>query len=227
MIAIIDYGMGNLRSVQKAFEHLGYEARITQTPDQIISAGACVLPGVGAFRDAIGRLNQTRLDDLIREVIAEGKPFLGICLGMQLLFSRSYEYGEYEGLGIIEGVINKFPPPLRVPHIGWNTVAPRNKAEGGRQKKEGGLNTATPSKEENPLFSGIPDNSYFYFVHSYYVQPSDEVVTAAVTEYGFEFTSMIRRNNLFATQFHPEKSQQLGLIMLKNFAQLAEKIGRR
>ncbi|MDI6792198.1 MAG: imidazole glycerol phosphate synthase subunit HisH [bacterium] len=218
MIAIIDYGMGNLRSVQKAFEHLGYEARITHAPAEIVSANACVLPGVGAFRDAIKRLNQTGLDEVIRETIAEGKPFLGICLGMQLLFSRSYEYGEYEGLGIIEGTIDKFPPPLRVPHIGWNTVT-----ESGMRKAECGLNTDAPTRGENPLFSGIPANSYFYFVHSYYVQPSKEDVTAATTEYGFEFTSMIRRDNLFATQFHPEKSQQTGLVMLRNFAQLAEK----
>ena len=191
--------MGNLRSVQKAFEKLGVNAEIVTSPDQIASAEKLVLPGVGAFRDAIHELQRLELADPIREHIRRDKPFLGICLGLQLLFDQSFEDGEWKGLGIIKGDVVRFPAmkDLKVPHMGWNT-----------------LNLTSPS----PLLTGVPSDASVYFVHSYYVRPSDESVIAAKTMYGLEFTSMIARGNLFATQFHPEKSQKVGLKLLENFS---------
>lgn len=199
MITIIDYGMGNLRSVQKACEYLGYEAKITSSAAEIARAEKLILPGVGAFRDAIGHLKEQNLVDPIREYITSDKPFLGVCLGLQLLFEKSYEDGEYEGLGVIPGEVVRFPalPGLKVPHMGWNRLEVRG---------------------DQPLFRGIPAEAYVYFVHSYYVVPADESVVAATTEHGIRFCSAIARNNLFATQFHPEKSQRVGLKILDNFA---------
>ena len=199
MIRIVDYGMGNLRSVQKAFEKLGAVAEIVSTPEQIASADKLVLPGVGAFRDAIQELTRLNLVDPIREHIQRDKPFLGICLGLQMLFDVSYEDGEWKGLGVVAGDVVRFPasPDLKVPHMGWNT-----------------LQRTRPT----PLLTGIPEDSSVYFVHSYYVRPRDESVIAARTHHGVEFTSMIERGNLFATQFHPEKSQKVGLRLLENFA---------
>jgi imidazole glycerol-phosphate synthase subunit HisH len=199
MIKIVDYGMGNLRSVQKAFEKLGIAAEITTTPEQIASAEKLVLPGVGAFRDAIYELERLGLVEPIREHIRRDKPFLGICLGLQLLFDVSFEDGEWKGLGVLAGDVVRFPalPDLKVPHMGWNT-----------------LEAAHPS----PLLTGIPTDASFYFVHSYYVRPKDESVIAARTNYGVPFTSMIARGNLFAAQFHPEKSQKVGLKLLENFS---------
>lgn len=199
MITIVDYGMGNLRSVQKAFESLGIDATISTSPQEIASAEKVVLPGVGAFRDAIHELKRLDLVAPIKDHLAQHKPFLGICLGLQLLFDVSYEDGEYEGLGIIPGKVIRFPekPGFKVPHMGWNTLQ---------------------TVGDQPLLTNIPARAYFYFVHSYYVAPSDESWTAAKTDYIVPFTSMIRRGNLFATQFHPEKSQTMGLQLLKNFA---------
>ncbi len=199
MIRIVDYGMGNLRSVQKAFEKLGIAAEIVTSPDKISTAEKLVLPGVGAFRDAIQELERQDLVAPIREHIGKDKPFLGICLGLQLLFDVSFEDGEWKGLGILAGDVVRFPamPDLKVPHMGWNTLEPTH-----------------PS----PLLKEIPADASVYFVHSYYVRPTDESVIAARTDYGIRFTSMIERGNLFATQFHPEKSQKVGLKLLENFA---------
>jgi len=201
MITIIDYGMGNLRSVQKACEQLGYEARISSRADELRTAEKLILPGVGAFRDAISHLREQKFIDPILAHIEADKPLLGICLGLQLLFDRSYEDGEYDGLGIIPGEVVRFPaqPGLKVPHMGWNKLL---------------------VKQENPLLDGIPEEAHFYFVHSYYVVPQQDEIIAATSEHGVEFCAMIRRGNLFATQFHPEKSQRVGLKLLDSFAKL-------
>jgi glutamine amidotransferase len=201
MIKIVDYGMGNLRSVQKAFEKIGAEAVIVTRPADVEGAQKLVLPGVGAFRDGIHELKRAELDWPVRDHIAAGKPFLGICLGLQLLFDVSYEDGEWEGLGVLGGKVVRLAdqPDLKIPHMGWNS-----------------LEFAKPTR----LFEGIPSGSSFYFVHSYYVVPTEESVVAARTEHGTRFVSAVAKNNLFATQFHPEKSQSLGLRLLKNFATL-------
>lgn len=201
MIQIIDYGMGNLRSVQKAFESLGQPATICTDPAALHSADKVILPGVGAFRDAIGHLHAQGFVEPIREYVAGGRPFLGICLGLQLLFDVSYEDGEYAGLGIVPGEVVRFEsqPGLKIPHMGWNA-----------------LEVAQP----NPLLAGIPAGAHVYFVHSYHVVPRDESVVAARAFHGQSFVAMIARDNLFATQFHPEKSQKIGLQLLDNFARL-------
>jgi glutamine amidotransferase len=201
MIAIIDYEMGNLRSVQKAFERVGHQAIVTSDAAVLADAEKIVLPGVGAFRDAIGALRERKLVDPIRAAIERGKPFLGICLGLQMLFDKSYEDGEYEGLGVIPGEVVRFNLPLeyKVPHMGWNQL--------NRLQK-------------SPVLNGVEDGAHFYFVHSYYVVPRDQSVIATETEYGEGFCSSIWRDNLFAVQFHPEKSQSAGLRLLKNFAEL-------
>ncbi len=199
MISIVDYGMGNLRSVQKAFEKLGVAAKIVTRPDEIATAEKLVLPGVGAFRDAIHELQRQELIAPIKAHIQADKPFLGICLGLQMLFDVSYEDGEWPGLGIIPGKVVRFTehPELKVPHMGWNQL----------------------EVVGNPrLLADIPRDAYFYFVHSYFVEPTDDSVIAARTDYGQRFVSMITRGNLFATQFHPEKSQAVGLKLLNNFA---------
>ena len=203
MIAIVDYEMGNLRSVQKAFERVGHAATITSDPAVLADAQKIVLPGVGAFRDAIAALRERKLVEPIRSAIESGKPFLGICLGLQLLFDKSYEDGEYEGLGVIPGEVVRFevPAQYKVPHMGWNQVRFRRRA---------------------PVFEGVDDGAHFYFVHSYYIAPRDASVVATETEYPASFCSSIWRDNLFAVQFHPEKSQAAGLRVLKNFAELAE-----
>jgi glutamine amidotransferase len=200
MIAIIDYGMGNLRSVQKALEHVGHSAIITSDPVELAQASKLILPGVGAFRDAIAALRQRKLVEPIRGAIDDGKPFLGICLGLQLLFEASFEDGEYEGLGVIPGKVVRFnlAHDYKVPHMGWNQAKILRRA---------------------PLLSGIEDASHFYFVHSYYVVPRDASVVALETDYAAPFCSGIWRENLFAVQFHPEKSQSVGLKLLQNFAE--------
>lgn len=201
MIAIIDYGMGNLRSVQKALEHVGHQAVVTGDPAVLEAAEKVVLPGVGAFEDAIGELKRLQLVEPTLEAIRSGKPFLGICLGLQLLFEVSYEHGRHEGLGVLPGEVVRFqvPDDLKVPHMGWNQVNYRH---------------------QPPILEGIPDGSHFYFVHSYYVVPRDEAVIATETTYHTTFTSSVWQDNLFATQFHPEKSQADGLKLLRNFAEL-------
>lgn len=199
MIAIIDYGMGNLRSVQKALEHVGAEAIVTRDKKKIADAHKVVLPGVGAFRDCMKNLTELELIDPILKSIKSGKPFLGICLGLQLLFTESEEFGIHKGLNVIPGRVIRFPdrPDLKVPQIGWNRI-----------KK----------KKSVPLLQELPEGSYVYFVHSYYVVPKNKKVTATTTDYGVEFTSSISKENIFATQFHPEKSQTVGLQLLKAFA---------
>ncbi|WP_069998104.1 imidazole glycerol phosphate synthase subunit HisH [Cellulosilyticum sp. I15G10I2] len=194
-IAIIDYGMGNLKSVYKAFLSLGLEAQVTSDPKEILKADKVVLPGVGAFKDAMGELNRSGLTEAIYESVEKEKPFLGICLGMQLLFDKSYEYGEVEGLKLLKGEIVKLDVPLKVPHMGWNTL--------NFIKKE-------------PLFTGLSDNSYVYFVHSYYLETQEDIVSST-TSYGKEIAVSVQKDNIFATQFHPEKSGEVGLQMLKNF----------
>lgn len=199
MITIVDYGMGNLRSVQKACEKLGADAEIATTSDAIRSASKLILPGVGAFRDAIHELQRLDLVEPLKAHIRADKPFLGICLGLQMLFDVSHEDGEWPGLGAFAGDVVRFPadPTLKVPHMGWNT-----------------LDYVQP---QAPLFAGIPPQSSVYFVHSYFVRPQDKSLIAATTTYGVKFVSAIARGNVFATQFHPEKSQKVGLQLLSNF----------
>lgn len=198
-IGIIDYQMGNLRSVQKAFEKNGFTAEVFSDPDRFNEFDKLVLPGVGAFRDAIAEINRRQLANPIREWIAADKPLLGICLGLQLLFDRSHEDGEYEGLGIIPGEVVKFEidPSLKVPHMGWNAIRRSENFHG---------------------FDTVKDGTHYYFVHSYYVQPADPNDIAMTADYGIEFCAAINRGNLLATQFHPEKSQTDGLNLLKQFA---------
>ena len=199
-IIIVDYGMANLRSVQKAFEKLGHAAEITSDLNRVAEADKLVLPGVGAFRDAIAKLNQTRLSVPIVSHIRAGKPFLGICLGLQLLFTKSYEDGEYAGLDLLPGDVVRFAdvPGLKVPHMGWNQLRIKKRA---------------------PVLRDVQDGTAVYFVHSYYVVPKDAGIIATETDYPTPFASAIWRDNVFATQFHPEKSQQVGLSMLKAFAE--------
>ena len=199
MIQIIDYGRGNLNNVKKAFLSFGYDANIIENPNEIDNAGGLVLPGVGAFGDSMNCLNNQGFSDKIREYINLGKPFLGICLGLQLLFEESDEFGYKKGLGVIKGHVTRFNIKEKVPHIGWNQVE---------------------FKKESLIFNGIPDESYFYFVHSYYAVPEDSSMISATTSYGINFTSAIEYKNIYATQFHPEKSQTLGLQIIKNFGEL-------
>jgi glutamine amidotransferase len=200
MITIVDYGMGNLRSVQKAFERGGHAATITSRAEDVGQAARLVLPGVGAFGEAMENLRKGGLIAPLLAAVARGTPLLGICLGQQLLFSRSEEMGDHEGLGLLPGRVRRFLPPLRVPHIGWNQA-----------------HIQRPS----PLLEGIPDRAFFYFVHSYYVEPADPTDTLTTTDYGIDYASIVGRGRLFGVQFHPEKSQDLGLRILKNFAEMA------
>ena len=209
MIAIIDYGMGNLRSVQKGFEAVGADAIITSDSQKILSAKSVVLPGVGAFKACMDNLEQFGLIDTVKKTIKSGKPFLGICLGLQLLFSQAEEFGSVSGLDIIKGRVVGFKDaklkseagePLKIPHMGWNNVE---------------------VKLSHPLFDSVPDRSYFYFVHSYYVVPEDKTTVATTTNYGIDFVSGIQHENIHAFQFHPEKSQKLGLAVLRNFSTLS------
>ncbi len=209
MIAIIDSGIANLRSVQKGFERVEADAKVVEDPRVLRDASGIVLPGVGAFADGISKLRDGGFIEPLLRAIEAGKPVLGICLGLHFLFSESEEFGHHAGLNIIKGRVVRFKnaavgairesPLLKIPHMGWNRIRIERQA---------------------PIFKGIPDGAFFYFVHSYYVQPEDESVIAATTEYGPRFTSALWRDNLFACQFHPEKSQALGLQLLKNFASL-------
>jgi glutamine amidotransferase len=211
MIAIIDYGMGNLRSVQKGFERMGREAVVTSDANTILSASKVVLPGVGAFPDCMRNLEENGLIDVVHKTIDSGKPFLGICLGLQLLFTESEEFGISKGLDIIKGRVVRFKGPqfetqnaklktaLKVPHMGWNSIS---------------------IKRRPPALQDVPDNSHVYFVHSFHVVPDDKGVIATTTDYGIDFVSSIWKDNVFATQFHPEKSQALGLSILKRFGEM-------
>lgn len=199
MIAIIDYDAGNLRSVKKAFEYIGNEAIVTRNRDVLLKADKVVLPGVGSFGDAMEKLNKYNLTDTIKEIISNNTPFLGICLGLQLMFERSEETSGVEGLGIFKGNIVKFPQSinLKIPHIGWNSL---------------------DFPKEGRLFKGISQGDYVYFVHSYYLQAQDKNIVTATTEYGCHVEASVEQGNVFACQFHPEKSGETGLKILRNFA---------
>ncbi|MEW6358856.1 MAG: imidazole glycerol phosphate synthase subunit HisH [Planctomycetota bacterium] len=200
MIAIIDYGTGNLRSVQKAFESLGADAALATDAASLRKAEKIVLPGVSAFKDAMDGLAGLGLVEPLKEEIARGKPFLGICIGLQILFTKSHEDGEHEGLNVIEGEVVRFSAPgVKVPHMGWNKLERRVNA---------------------PLLAGIPDGAHMYFAHSYHGVPADPGVLATQTEHGERFASSVWKDNVFATQFHPEKSQRYGLQLLKNFVEV-------
>ncbi len=204
MIAIIDYGMGNLRSVEKGFQKVGVEVKVTNKPEDVERADGVVLPGVGAFRGCMNELRNLDLVGAVIDTVKKGKPYLGICLGLHVLFSESEEFGTCRGLDIFKGKVVRFESEdLKIPQMGWNQLNIKN---------------------SNPLFKGIPDKSYFYFVHSYYVVPDDKSIIATTTDYGVEFTSSVCIDNIYAVQFHPEKSQTLGLTLLKNFGDIvAEK----
>jgi len=202
MIAIIDYGMGNLRSVEKGFHKVGVDVTVTNKPDVVKKADAVVLPGVGAFKDCMRELTDLELIDAVVDAMRKGKPYLGICLGLQVLFSESEEFGKCMGLDVLRGKVVRFEfedSTLKVPHMGWNEIN---------------------MQKDNPLFKEITDKSYFYFVHSFYVAPEDTSIIATTTDYGIEFTSSIWKDNIFAVQFHPEKSQSAGLQVLKNFGEI-------
>jgi len=203
MIVIIDYGMGNLRSVENGFLKVGVKAKVVSDPKAVDNAHAIVLPGVGAFRDCMRNLTKMSLIEPIIKSIQKGKPYLGICLGLQILFTESEEFGLCKGLNILSGKVVRFHESgLKVPHMGWNTIKILRRP---------------------PILNNIKDKDFFYFVHSYYVVPDNNDLIATTTEYGVTFTSMVWKENIFATQFHPEKSQELGLRILKAFGDLAKK----
>lgn len=202
MIAVIDYGMGNLRSVQKALEEVGARTKVTSKPSDVKRCSKVVFPGVGAFGDAMKELRRLGLDDAIRGAIVSGKPFLGLCLGLQLLFEKSEEAPGVKGLCMLKGDVKRFRlvrEGLKVPHMGWNTIEER---------------------AESPLLNDLPDHPFVYFVHSYYVRPKDASVVLTTTDYGIRFASSVRKENIYGLQFHPEKSQAVGLKMLDNFVRL-------
>ena len=205
MLAIVDYGRGNLSSVLNGFRQIGTVAQVSGNPEEIARADGVVFPGVGAFRDCMQNLATRGLDEALRQVIRDGKPVLAICVGMQALLSESEEFGTTPGLDIVSGQVRRFPrpsagsSPLKVPHMGWNQLRLQRTC---------------------PLLDGVPEDVYTYFVHSYYAIPSEPEVVVASTDYGVEFASVLWRDNLYATQFHPEKSQTWGLRILRNFAQL-------
>ena len=201
MIAMIDYDAGNIKSVEKALHKLGAEVVITKDADTILQADKVILPGVGSFGDAMANLKKYGLDEVIHKVVSKGTPFFGICLGLQLLFERSDETPGVEGLGILKGEILRIPDGenLKIPHMGWNSLHLQNQ---GR------------------LFKGLPENSYVYFVHSYYLKAEEENIVKATTEYGVHIHASVEKDNVFACQFHPEKSSDVGLQILKNFVEL-------
>ncbi|ADY73453.1 Imidazole glycerol phosphate synthase subunit hisH [Desulfurobacterium thermolithotrophum DSM 11699] len=204
MIAVIDYGMGNLRSVSKALEHIGADVVVTDELQKLKDAKGLVLPGVGAFKDAVRNLKDKGLWETIIREVEKGKPLLGICLGLQLLFEKSYEFGETQGFGFIKGGVVRFElsKEYKIPHMGWNQIY---------------------KKKESTLLEGIKEGEFFYFVHSFYVKPKDEKVKLTETDYGIFFTSSIEKENILATQFHPEKSQKAGLKLLENFYRFVKK----
>ncbi len=210
MIVVVDYGLGNLKSVAKALTIQGGEVKVTGNPAYLKNAKAIVLPGVGAFKRGIENLRNSGILEVLIKEIEKGKPFLGICLGLQLLFTESREHSLSKGMDIIKGKVGKFKAALKIPHMGWNQLVLKKTAAGIRY----------PEREK--IFAGIPDNSYFYFVHSYYVMPEEKDVISAVTFYGEEFTSAVVKDNVIGLQFHPEKSGDLGLKILSNFLKLVK-----
>jgi len=200
MIGIVDYGMGNLESVRKAFEKVGFNSKWVRKPSDLSGCERIVLPGVGAFGRAMENLRQRRLIEPLQSVVEQGRPFLGICLGLQLLFEQSNEHGNHAGLGWVSGKVMRFSEALRVPHIGWNTVS---------------------QPRASVLFEGIPNDAHFYFVQSYYVVPDNPAIVVGETDYGADFASAIELGNVFGVQFHPEKSQQAGLELLANFGRIS------
>ncbi len=202
MIAIVDYGAGNMHSIAHALEHVGARVRVTDDPRLVLEAEAVVLPGVGQARSAMAQMTAKGLDEAIREATEQGKPFLGICLGMQLLADHHAE-GEVDGLKLFRGSVRRIPEGLKIPEIGWNQVQ--------------------PSRENLPIFEHIPPASYFYFLHSYYVEPLDQAGVAATTDYGSPYCSVIATERVWGTQFHPEKSGEMGLQMLRNFLKWVRK----
>jgi glutamine amidotransferase len=205
MIAIIDYGMGNLHSVSKAVERLGYEAVITDNPETIAAADGAILPGVGAFGDAMQNLCETKLDEVAKAYAASGKPMLGICLGMQLLFSESDEYGTHEGLNLLPGNVIRFAGEYKIPHMGWNKLSFLQK--------------------QSPLFSGLTEG-HVYFVHSFHAKPELDSDLLATTDYYQQVTAIVGRGNVYGMQFHPEKSGELGMQLLGNFLALTSSQGQ-
>jgi glutamine amidotransferase len=201
MIAIIDYGMGNLHSVSKAVERLGYEAVVTGDPEQILAAEGAILPGVGAFGDAMEHLRESGLDEVVKQYAASGKPMIGICLGMQLLFTSSEEHGQHEGLGLLPGTVVRFRGDYKVPHMGWNRLSYK--------------------QSESPIFKGI-EEGHVYFVHSYHAKPERESDLLAVTDYYQPVTAIVGRDNVYGMQFHPEKSGDIGMQLLGNFLTLCK-----
>ena len=199
-MAVVNYGVGNLRSIRRGLERSGAQVHITHNPNDLRKSDAIVLPGVGAFAPAVKNL--VPITDVVKETMEDGKPILGVCLGLQLLFTRSNEDGSIRGLDFISGDIIKLPDNVKIPQMGWNTI---------------------DIMQSHPLLEGIKDHSYVYFVHSYYPQPSNPKVIVATTEYGVRFPSMVAKQNLFATQFHPEKSSKTGLIILKNFVKIVKR----
>ena len=204
MITVVDYGMGNLRSVSKALEKVGLEVKVSSNPKDIEDARGIVVPGVGAFGDAMHNLERLGLLQPVLNSIQKGKPYLGICLGLQILFEYGYEFGEHKGLGVLKGKVIRFENKegFKVPHMGWNQVW---------------------IKHKDGLFSGIKDGEYFYFVHSFYAVPSESTDIASITDYSVDFCSAVQKENVWAVQFHPEKSQKAGLKLLENFKKFAEK----
>lgn len=200
VVTIIDYGAGNLKSVAQAIAKVGYTPKVTSDPGEVLGARVLLLPGVGAAGDAMKSLKRLGLVDPIRQVVAEGRPFFGVCLGLQVLLTATEEGGWHQCLDLLPGVVKRLPQGLKVPHMGWNQVGQR---------------------KAHPLFEGIPDGANFYFVHSYYVDPEDKALIAGETEYGLSFCSVIIEGNLVATQFHPEKSGEIGLRMYRNFLRLS------
>ncbi|MBS3976294.1 MAG: imidazole glycerol phosphate synthase subunit HisH [Syntrophomonadaceae bacterium] len=203
MIAIIDYGVGNLRSVQKGFERFGYQSLVTDDPATVIKAQGVVLPGVGAFAAAMASLKRTGMGEAICQVVERGKPFLGICLGLQMLFELSEENGCHLGFGLLPGKVRRLPPMQKVPHMGWNSIE--------------------MTADNHPLWQGIPSQASFYFVHSYYVDPEDRAQVLAWSNYGIDFAAAVGRGNVMGVQFHPEKSSCHGLQLLKNFGEMVIK----
>jgi len=201
MITIVDYGAGNLRSVVNAITKLGYQSKITSNPSEVLSARMIILPGVGAAADTMQNLKALDMIKPIRQFITEGRPFFGVCIGLQVLFTGTEEGGWHDCLNVFPGRVTKLPSGLKIPHMGWNQVKQR---------------------EGHPVFEGIPDEANFYFVHSYYVEPDDKSLVAGETEYGIPFCSVIARGNLVGTQFHPEKSGEFGLKMYDNFIKMAQ-----